>query len=300
MRRRLGLDEVTGRKRVDSNFQSEQALALISSLDAIDSDGFTALGAAARSGHLDVVALLLDQGALVDFSNKGGDTALHLAANWGKSEVVMLLLRHNANVHSVNELLRTPLHLATFNGHQIAVDMILKYGTPDPHVGDYSGKTAFEIAVDFGTSRLEIAHALKNYAKHVYAPNIVSILTCVERQQISSNSLASSFEYLSQLNTGALSLISRFLACQQVAVIDALAATEKRLGIQSTRGGNLASSSNERFAVFSPLRKFDPRSRSLPYLLRQADIEADRRAVEDINAAVLAADISTDTGLATE
>lgn len=73
MRRRLGLDEVTGRQR-DPNFRSEQALAVMSNPNAVDSDGFTALGAAARSGHLDVVALLLEQGALVDFPNKGKKT----------------------------------------------------------------------------------------------------------------------------------------------------------------------------------------------------------------------------------
>jgi ankyrin repeat protein len=66
----LGLDEVTGR-RIDAGF-SEQALPVISNPNTVDSDGFTALGAAARSGHLDVVALLLDNGALVDFANKGG------------------------------------------------------------------------------------------------------------------------------------------------------------------------------------------------------------------------------------
>jgi hypothetical protein len=191
-----------------------------------------------------------------------------------------------------------------------------KYGSPDPHVGDYSGKTAFEIAADFGTSRLEIAHSLRDYAKFIYAPNIVSIMTCAERQRVSlsthnqpeksfncnsddykdstdpissSQQEACPFQYLSQLNTGALSLISRFLACEQLDVIAALSATEKRLGLQSTRCGSSVSNSganNERFAVFSPLKKFDPRSRSLPYLLRQA--EAEMKAAADARAAKLA------------
>ena len=55
--------------------------------------GETALHAAARNGHLDVVRLLLDSGAQKNVTSKAGATALHVAAQKGHSQVVQLLGR---------------------------------------------------------------------------------------------------------------------------------------------------------------------------------------------------------------
>mmetsp|Transcript_45814 Transcript_45814/g.58837 ORF Transcript_45814/g.58837 Transcript_45814/m.58837 type:complete len:208 (+) Transcript_45814:32-655(+) len=201
-----------------------------------------------------------------------------------------MLLERGADVHCQNDLLRTPLHLAAFNGHQTAITALLKHGQPDPNLGDYCGKTAFNIATDFGSSRLEIALALKNYAKLVYAPNITSILVSVDKEQDDYEAMPDQeeeeenededkdeenssppFVFLPRLGSGALSLIAKFLASEQVDAVAALAATQTRLGAQPARTPASVSKSNARFAVFSPVRSYDPRSRSLPYLLRQAE-----------------------------
>jgi hypothetical protein len=89
--RRLGLNEVSG----DSGFVSGpevRALPVVEHADVRTKDGQTALSAAARGGHVDVINLLIDNGADVGAKNLtsgphdgGGYSALHIAANWGKA-----------------------------------------------------------------------------------------------------------------------------------------------------------------------------------------------------------------------
>lgn len=65
--------------------------------DVVGLDGLPALVWAAKTGHPQIVKLLLDRGAWVDAKNWGGLTALMFAANGGHTEVVALLLQHGAD-----------------------------------------------------------------------------------------------------------------------------------------------------------------------------------------------------------
>ena len=91
-----------------------------SSVDATDSHNFTALMYAATNGHMNIIRRLLDLGASVDLAQAGGsrrDTALHMAAQCG---------------------------------HTRSVELLLKHGQANPHLLNAFGKTAFELARDFG------------------------------------------------------------------------------------------------------------------------------------------------------
>lgn len=67
-----------------------------------DDTGGTPLHEAAKSGHVDVVEMLLARGASVDSRNRYGETPLYLAAAWGHSSVARRLLECGADPGACN------------------------------------------------------------------------------------------------------------------------------------------------------------------------------------------------------
>lgn len=63
-----------------------------------------------RSGHLDVCAYLLENGACASPQTPGGATPLHRAAYCGHLDVVGLLLRHRADPSLCDDDGASPLH----------------------------------------------------------------------------------------------------------------------------------------------------------------------------------------------
>jgi len=85
-----------------------------------------ALHAAARNGHRDVVAYLLDQGAEIDAKGVFGATGLHWAAINGHHEVVEFLVKKGANL-AINDSKfdATPEEWAQEGGHS-AIELTLR------------------------------------------------------------------------------------------------------------------------------------------------------------------------------
>ena len=69
-------------------------------------DSLTPLHCAARSGHDQVVDLLLEKGALVTAKTKNGLTALHMAAQGDHTESARVLHFHQANIEDVTMVCR--------------------------------------------------------------------------------------------------------------------------------------------------------------------------------------------------
>jgi ankyrin repeat protein len=89
------------------------------------------LAEAARNGHADLGALLLDAGAEPNVRDGQGRSPLYWAAATGHAEVVELLLARGADVHLGARSGDTPLVVAAQNGHERVVQSLLEHGA-DP------------------------------------------------------------------------------------------------------------------------------------------------------------------------
>ena len=77
----------------------------------------TALHLASSRGHLDIVRLLLTEGADITIADNDGMTALHWASSRGHLDIVRLLLTEGADITIADNNGRTALILASRNGH---------------------------------------------------------------------------------------------------------------------------------------------------------------------------------------
>ena len=88
----------------------------------------TLLYYAAVTGKLDMVNLLVDNGADVDAQNHDGMTALMAAALHDKSAVAKVLLDHGASVRAVDTHRRSALMFAGMSGSVDAARTLLAAG----------------------------------------------------------------------------------------------------------------------------------------------------------------------------
>ena len=89
----------------------------------------TSLHYATEKGYIEVVKLLLQNGADVNAFNLKSKTPLHLAAERGFLEVTKLLLQNGADVNAKSSnFANTPLILAAMKGHFEIVKLLLENG----------------------------------------------------------------------------------------------------------------------------------------------------------------------------
>ena len=92
-------------------------------------DGGTPLHFAAYNGHMDMVRLLLENGANTEAMRRDdGGTPLDSAAYNGQTDIVRLLLEEGANIEATrSDDGSTPLDSAAYNGHLDAVTFTAKH-----------------------------------------------------------------------------------------------------------------------------------------------------------------------------
>ena len=103
---------------------------------------------AAKNGHTDCVALLLDRGAAVDKADNDGRTPLHGASEEGHESTARLLLDHGAAVNKADNYGRTPLYGASQGrGHESTARLLLDHGA-NVDKADNDGETPLTVAAN--------------------------------------------------------------------------------------------------------------------------------------------------------
>ncbi|KAJ8964566.1 hypothetical protein NQ314_004870 [Rhamnusium bicolor] len=94
-------------------------------VNIIDENSMTPLQHAAYKGNKEIVQILLDQGADVNYcEHQHNYTALHFAGLSGNTEVCLALLLSGAKSHVTNTVGRTAAQMAAFVGHHNCVAVI--------------------------------------------------------------------------------------------------------------------------------------------------------------------------------
>ena len=103
-------------------------------------DDLTPLHVASSYGYLEVVRILVEQGADMAVQDNNKKTPLHLASDEGRLDVARFLVEHGADATALDIDGRVPLHLASLGGHVEVVRFFIEHGV-DPTTQAYDGRT---------------------------------------------------------------------------------------------------------------------------------------------------------------
>lgn len=138
-------------------------------VSARDDAGATPLLAAAETGKLEAVTLLLERGAAINAADDDGRNALHRATAGGWTELTVLLIAHGAHFNRKDVLGMTPLHLAARYAQSACAARLLDYGAA-PDAKDAYGQTPLLAAARGGAT--DVALLLLNTRVDVNARDI--------------------------------------------------------------------------------------------------------------------------------
>ena len=133
-------------------------LRLHKGVDEPNGAGLSALHVAIKMGDLKIAAILLENGADINFQDNNGNTPLILAVKKKDLELVTFVILRGADVNLANNDGITPLHQGAFSGNEKVVDFLLK-AKADPHLKNNDGATAYDFAMAKG--HIQIAQLIK-------------------------------------------------------------------------------------------------------------------------------------------
>lgn len=130
-------------------------------IDTPDKLCFSPLMNAAKKGNLEIMEILIDHGADVNFQNEAGKTPLMLAAYEGQRDAVKELLAHGAKLEMRDRGGSTALHWGVLCPNLNMIDDLLDSGA-DTMAVDYNGWSALMRIAAVGGNR----HAAEKLLRH--------------------------------------------------------------------------------------------------------------------------------------
>lgn len=118
-----------------------------------DISGPTPLMWASSYGQLEVVKILIENGADVNMKDGANWTALTCSAKKGYDSVVKFLLEHGAETDNKESPGYTALSLASIHGYEKTVEVLLQYKA-NVNIPDNEGRTALDKAVERNHKRI--------------------------------------------------------------------------------------------------------------------------------------------------
>ncbi len=129
-------------------------------INARAKDGVAPLHLAIKKGHLKVAQLLFAKGANLAAKDNQGNSPLHIAADAFSSPAIEALVRMGAYVNVRNLDGWTPLHLAANRGKQEVIDALIALGA-EINAEAGNGWTPLKVAVNCG--HLQVAERLRKH-----------------------------------------------------------------------------------------------------------------------------------------
>ena len=135
-----------------------------------DIDGSTALVLACRSNYKDIAKLLISKKAEVNHKDRDGFTPLMWASDYGNKELVELLIKHGAKVNYKNKHGRSVLMSGVSGGNKEIVELLIKHGAKVDAKDDF-GNTALIDLLYTINKKEEIAECLVFHGADMNAKN---------------------------------------------------------------------------------------------------------------------------------
>lgn len=130
----------------------------------VDKHGSRALHSAANDGYLEIIQLLIDNGADVNKPAGNGAVALHAAVSSGHVEIVKFLIAHGADVNKADNYRYTPIHTAIIQNKIEVMKLLLAHPKIDVNHSDERGNNTplMQAARDCNVQAVELLLAHPN------------------------------------------------------------------------------------------------------------------------------------------
>ena len=127
----------------------------------VSPSGATPYLIACQQGNVQCVKRILEAGCNRDKKTTGGCDALIISAMQGHLKLISLLLDYGMDLNSKTEENETPLYVACQNGHALVAQLLLFRGAEGSIVAKSTNMNAFEIAV-----HMEHDHIVEMFNEH--------------------------------------------------------------------------------------------------------------------------------------